>query len=510
MTEALPVVRRELRLAARRPFTFRSRMGAALVAAFLGALALLSGAVLANPAPGRNLFSVLAFLGFYAGALGGVLLSADALSRERRDGTLPLLLLAEVRPWEIVLGKFLACVLVPWQALLAAFPVLALPLVLGGVTAGEFWRTTFVLALTPAFTAALALAVSARVPDPQRALGTALAVAAAWLALPVAAQALAGGRLTALAAGTLSPLGLFGLSLDEQRLAAAAVRWWPGALLGVIATLAALLLAAGLLNARGPATRRAAGERCRTGWWGRRKAARGVRLREENPVAWLAWHAGWFRRGAAWLGWLGVAGVGLLAVAGYARVEPLLTSLLAPWVIAVLFGMKILAAAQAVYFLPELRRSGALELLMVTPVDPGTLVTGQFAAARHMLIMPYLALFLASALALLLGDDLRNFTAFSRLNVTAELLLSGVDLVAVTCYGVRNALKYPKSSAALLRTVGLGVVLPYLCCGWLRLIVMLILIAQCRQELAVDQRRQLRRWLFPGDCGPVFGAPRTD
>jgi ABC-type transport system involved in cytochrome c biogenesis permease component len=162
MTEALPVVRRELRLAARRPFTFRSRMGAALVAAFLGALALLSGAVLANPAPGRNLFSVLAFLGFYAGALGGVLLSADALSRERRDGTLPLLLLAEVRPWEIVLGKFLACVLVPWQALLAAFPVLALPLVLGGVTAGEFWRTTFVLALTPAFTAALALAVSAR------------------------------------------------------------------------------------------------------------------------------------------------------------------------------------------------------------------------------------------------------------------------------------------------------------------------------------------------------------
>ena len=59
---------------------------------------------------------------------------ADAISFERRNGTLGLLLLTPLRTWEILLGKLITCVTQFLLCLLAILPILALPVLIGEVT----------------------------------------------------------------------------------------------------------------------------------------------------------------------------------------------------------------------------------------------------------------------------------------------------------------------------------------------------------------------------------------
>lgn len=75
------------------------------------------------------------------------MLTADSLSRERREGTLGFLFLTDLQGY-VVAGKLAGLALIPLHGLLATFPIAALTLCLGGVTAGEFWRTQWVVANT--------------------------------------------------------------------------------------------------------------------------------------------------------------------------------------------------------------------------------------------------------------------------------------------------------------------------------------------------------------------------
>ncbi len=85
------------------------------------------------PLTGADLLHELAWLMFAAVLLMG-LLAADSISRERREGTLGLLLLTDLTPREIVLGKMLSCGLTGFAALLGFMPVLASTVLAGGVS----------------------------------------------------------------------------------------------------------------------------------------------------------------------------------------------------------------------------------------------------------------------------------------------------------------------------------------------------------------------------------------
>ncbi len=61
------------------------------------------------------------------------LMTADCVSRERREGTLGLLFLTPLSPLDVILGKGAAHILRVVTLFLAALPVLGLPFVLGGV-----------------------------------------------------------------------------------------------------------------------------------------------------------------------------------------------------------------------------------------------------------------------------------------------------------------------------------------------------------------------------------------
>jgi hypothetical protein len=63
--------------------------------------------------------------------------TADCLSREKREGTLPLLLLTPLHPIEIVIQKIISASIAFVSALLAMLPLYALPVLLGGVTGND-------------------------------------------------------------------------------------------------------------------------------------------------------------------------------------------------------------------------------------------------------------------------------------------------------------------------------------------------------------------------------------
>jgi ABC-type transport system involved in multi-copper enzyme maturation permease subunit len=148
----LPVIIRELRAQSRQPLTHWLRVagGISVVGGIGAALwsvreityhatGLATMAPFAGPARnqfqtfGTTLFSKMNLFIFTAIWLFVPLASADALSRERREGTLPLLYLTELRSLGIVVGKSFVHMLRAASLFLTMAPWLMLPLVFGGV-----------------------------------------------------------------------------------------------------------------------------------------------------------------------------------------------------------------------------------------------------------------------------------------------------------------------------------------------------------------------------------------
>ena len=157
----LPLVERELHAATRRPRTYWVRVVAAVLAVGVGSVALLGVSNWrAGSIAGRDLFRVISTLAFLLCLFAGVFTTSLCLSEERRLGTLELLVLTDLGPLSVVLGKLSAVSLNSMQTLLGAMPVLAVCFSLGGVSAGEFWGMAVVLLDTLFFSLAAAMFVS--------------------------------------------------------------------------------------------------------------------------------------------------------------------------------------------------------------------------------------------------------------------------------------------------------------------------------------------------------------
>ena len=106
----LPIVERELRVAARRSSTYWLRVTAAFVAiaVFGWVLLTLLRDQVPSAAHGRYLFRCLFGLAFAYCLFIGARLTADCLSEEKREGTLGLLFLTDLKGYDVVLGKLAA------------------------------------------------------------------------------------------------------------------------------------------------------------------------------------------------------------------------------------------------------------------------------------------------------------------------------------------------------------------------------------------------------------------
>jgi len=140
----LPIVQRELLVASRGLGSWLWRWILAIVAVSFGGLWLLLASINQGGGPGMQgdiFFAILSWASFGYCLLCGLWTTTDTLTREKSEGTLGLLFLTDLRGYDVVLGKMFTGSLRSFYGVLAVMPVLALPLLMGGVTNAQFWRT---------------------------------------------------------------------------------------------------------------------------------------------------------------------------------------------------------------------------------------------------------------------------------------------------------------------------------------------------------------------------------
>lgn len=413
----LPIVERELRLAARRKSTFWIRFGAAtgavLFVFFFGGLDLLVGHLSGGRSGAgimQGLFPFLSWILFLASLGAGVFFTSDCLSEEKREGTLGFLFLTDLRSFDIVTGKLAATSMRVLCMLLAIFPVLALALLFGRVTGGEVFRTLAAILVTFAFSQTAGMMVSSLSRKPLKAMMAAMALVAGVTLLPPVLDAWICGNANSFEPrlSFISPGFFFASSADAKV-------FWPSLLgngmltvvfLGVacVATARVWRVSSSKTESRGAVRRR----------------RRMPRLLERDPALWLIAAPRWHE----WLLALAAASFGVMLawpLISDSRSEGqnvFMVGVVASRVLA--FALMIWTASSAPRFLAEARRSGALELLLSTPLDSSHLVRAQWRALLREFgpaIVVLCALLLAQNLMPILIPDVPSTRGFLVLGV---------------------------------------------------------------------------------------------
>lgn len=513
----LPIVQRELRVATRRKSTYRIRKWTAVIAMGVSfVLLLFASTAQAGASLGKTLFGLLTGYAFGLCLLAGVLLTADSLSEEKREGTLGLLFLADLKGYDVVLGKFVALSLNAFYGLLALLPITALPLLLGAVTGVEFWRMALALLNALFVSLAAGVFVSALARNSQRAMGNTLGLV---LLLAAGLPLLAGlGRQLHLSPvwlgfTWLSPFYPFSYAAETLYARHAGMFWatlFASNVLGwVFIALASLALPRSwqertpgfglgtFRRSRRPLSRRSAARRIK---------ARAVLL-PRNPVLWLLNND----LGPPWGAWAVVLAWGVTVLVATMFLRDRSDSALVNWYAAMPFGflLKLLFGLQAGRFFAEGRRNGALELLLCTPLTSRQITSGQALALWRRFFWPLLAflvLLFAPALVqvmaavstrdLELGLKAVSGSAFGIFN----LVFMAADLAALCWFGMWLALSMKKPQFAPAVTICCVLILPTFLC-WGRILVDLVLIAWGLTKLQQDLR-----WLLARQSQPAFPA----
>src|SRR5258706_6611952 len=388
----LPIVDRELRVAARKRSTFWVRVAAAMVALVIAVGFLLMTEISffrSGPASlGRGLFAVLTWLSLAAALSAGLFFTSDCLSEEKREGTLGFLFLTDLRGYDVVLGKLMVTSLRCVYALLAVLPIIGITILMGGVSGEEFWKTALALMNALFFSLAAGLFVSAISRDSQKALAATVVVLIALLAAgPVGDWILVGFSGTSFnpILSVSSPVYLFmsasrwSSTLFWESLAVNQLIAW------LLLSLACLLLPRTWQD-RGTQTVTVKGRWAHAWKFGTLK--RRTKLRQKllsvNPVLWLACRERWqavsfwivtillvtgllalfaIRDTAVWIAWSSLGGIFTLL-----------------WYLGV--------ASQVGRLFVDAQRSGLIELLLVTPLTVAQMVQGQWRGLLRMFGAP--------------------------------------------------------------------------------------------------------------------------
>ena len=472
----LPIVARELRVSSRRWGTYVLRLGAATAAIALAAIVYLfiSNEGSTSPAAmGKIIFGVLNGFAFLYALLIGVRVTSDCISSEKREGTLGLLFLTDLKGLDIVLGKLVASALDAFYALVATLPVLAIPILLGSVTPGEIWRATISLLCTALFSVCTGLLVSAfSVVERKATVGTFLLIAFLAAGVPL---------LVLLISSYLQRADewqwLFALSPGTSMVAALAnnpreISWelyWAS----ISITLGYAVCFAGVAALVVPRIwqQRVEEKSSRGGPQGS-AAAREQRqqLLDLSPTCWLG---GRGRLRGLWL-WvfLTCAMVGWL----WAYVEDPSNMRLLPmnlgWMFFVQGVIKVFVASDSVRAYSEEFKQGALELILCTPLTVREIIRGQFMNVVRSFRWPMMALLAVDVFFLLVGGVKSYDLESSRVIqwFAAMIVFFVMDCAAITVVGLWQGLIGRNSRQALTSALVRILVLPWIMFGLLNLV----------------------------------------
>ncbi len=487
---SLPIVERELGIASRKLGSWLSRWIIAIVAVCFGGLWLGIAYLQGGLMQGDIFFAILAWACFVYCLLAGLWTTSDTLTREKTDGTLGLLFLTDLRGYDVVLGKMITASLKSFYGVLAVLPVLALPLLMGGVTSDQFWRTAGALLNILIFSLSLGMFFSAASWSTGRAIFWTLLSLLSVTMLPLIHFWLSG---TASILNFVSPgfaMASASAPVIGTPVAGFSGYWtWLGGGLAVSGTL--LSLASWIIPYRWRETKlrpqtpslaeRRDGDRLQP------SAERQSAMLDTNPAGWLVWRVRSFRTSRRLLMALmitfGLALLGFVALegAGIDDVWIFMASLI--WVGS--FWIRLEVARHAVTTVHEAKTSGALEQILVTPVDERQFRRGHFIAMVRFWMWPVIVLASLPIVAALLSMLMTGWISDDALfGVSIMGLMSGLiavvffgDLFALYYSGCWFALRSNSYSAAFWKTFGFVYLLPtigsvFLC--WLGQFVWLI------------------------------------
>ncbi|MDX1952080.1 MAG: hypothetical protein SFY81_07830 [Verrucomicrobiota bacterium] len=169
--QLLPVVARELLVASRHDAVWKSRLAAVSLALLvLFGVFIMTAVQLAPHTQGRLLFKILSTGAMIYCMFTGIRWTSDCLSSEKREGTLGLLFLTNLRGYDVILGKLVSSSLHAVYALFSILPVLSLALLFGGVSLLEFARVSLVLLVTLMLSLSAGMLISTFVAHERKAM----------------------------------------------------------------------------------------------------------------------------------------------------------------------------------------------------------------------------------------------------------------------------------------------------------------------------------------------------
>jgi ABC-type transport system involved in multi-copper enzyme maturation permease subunit len=473
----LPIVQRELLVAARRHTTYSTRLVVALVAIVIGLFFYVANLRTPKHKLAHYIFDGISVLALLYCLAAGRRSTADCLSEEKREGTLGLLFLTKLKGYDVILGKLVATSVNSFFCLLAIFPVLAVPLLMGGITNGEFWRMVLVLVNTFLFSLAVGIFSSTLSQNARRAMGANFL----WFLLLAFTLPACG-----LAIAYFSPLHIllpellfccpvysFYLTFAARYPFEADHFWWSICIVHSLTWLLIILSSSILPRIwqdrpaeKGKTRLRDRYQRWLYGNPAKRKALR-KRLLDINPFLWLGARA-WLKPITAWFS-LGIIAIWWLIVRAILKSDwheemlsfttaLLLNSLLKLWV-AVEVGQR----------LADDQKLGALELLLSTPLTVRDILRGQFLALRRQFLGP-LVFVVAVELVLTFGvSSHSNFDASrARAFGNASLLLLAADLASLFWVAIATALTAKNPNQASVTTIFRVLILPWL--AWITIV----------------------------------------
>ncbi|HKQ37827.1 MAG TPA: ABC transporter permease subunit [Verrucomicrobiae bacterium] len=442
----LPIAERELRIRARRRGTFALRCVAATLA-----LALCAFAMMLNwRSPGAGAFAFLTVLAFVYCLYEGLRNTADCLSEEKRAGTLGFLFLTDLKGYDVVFGKLLATSLSSFYALVAILPAIGLPLLSGGVTAGEFWRAVLVLIVTLFFSLSTGLLVSSASRDERRAWSASFGIVLFLAVVPMVMRGIKFFPFHALS--WASPSVAF-WAIGESRYRGEPGTFW-GAIAGVHLLSWAFLAAASIILPRAWQQReRLRAPRIIPAMMAAKRAA----LLDQNPMIWLASRD---ERIKTYLwGLVTLLGLAFLVASIITGFSGAVLAFFAISIFVVHFVIAVRVAFHVCHTFVEARDTGLLQLLLSTPYSSTRILDGYRAAFKRLFAGPVVLLLWVEG-AIVLSNFFLNtntkdqgFVAVMFLVVAALATAFVMDLHAVATYGMWISLTAKKPGQAFNKTV---------------------------------------------------------
>jgi hypothetical protein len=511
----LPIVVRELRAASRRWVTYWIRSAAALSLIVIGTWVFLAMRDQQTHERSQVIFAIVTGSAVLYGLISGVRDTADCLSWEKREGTLGLLFLTDLKGYDVVLGKLVANSLNAFYGMAAVVPLLGVPLLMGGITLGEFGRTALVAVNTLFFSLALGMLISSLSHSVRKSAGTTFLLLLTLTGLFPATGALLqlAGRTTQIERFFLypSPAVAYVFAWDVKYKLEPETFWWS---LGLIHGLGWLCLALASLIVPHAWQDRPAGVRklkWRERWklWSHGNSAERLSFRRKlldvNAFLWLAARDR-LKPTYVWaiLGLLGCGWVWGLTKFGREWLNSLVLTLTG---VVLNVVIKTWFAAEAGRQLAEDRRRGALELLLSTPLTVRHILRGQLLALQRQFLGPIVTVLVVGCLLMLAGRrefiDSDGMRSFYFLFWIGGMLMLVADLIALYWVGMWQALTAKNPNRAASASVAQILILPGI--AWAG-IILLVFLTTFRGAETPSEKFYLLLWFGLGLAADIaFG-----